>query len=144
MILLVWSWCLCAFVLVVSFVSFFGPLVLPYFPLWKSLPDTELKGQWRDSHLEAQHNNMEFSADCLISENTWPTTNGTLEWLLASSAHQCNLHSWNHQDDRWCAWSTVHPRSKVRLPYTIWVCYEYRLNPEKSRKQARMCYECGV
>jgi hypothetical protein len=38
----VWSWCLCAFVLVVS--SFFGPLVLPYYPLWKLLPDTGLKG----------------------------------------------------------------------------------------------------
>jgi hypothetical protein len=34
---------LCAFVLVVSFASFFGHLVLPYFPLWKLLPDTGLK-----------------------------------------------------------------------------------------------------
>jgi hypothetical protein len=34
---------LCAFVLVVSFASFFGPLVLPYFPLWKLLTDTGLK-----------------------------------------------------------------------------------------------------
>ena len=34
---------LCAFVLVISFASFFGPLVLPYFPLWKLLIDTGLK-----------------------------------------------------------------------------------------------------
>jgi hypothetical protein len=40
------------------------------------------------------------------------TTNGI-------STHQYNLHSKNQQDDRWCARSTVHPRSKVWLPYTV-------------------------
>jgi hypothetical protein len=34
---------LVCFDLVIYFVSFFGPLVLPYFPLWKLLPDTGLK-----------------------------------------------------------------------------------------------------
>ena len=58
--------CLCAFVLVISFVPFFGPSVLQIFPLLKLLVNRHRTRRVSKKciYLETQLNRMELSADC--------------------------------------------------------------------------------
>ena len=136
---------LCAFVLVVSS---FGPLVLPYFPLWKLLTDTGLKEsvEWQSLGSSAQQYGI-FSRLHYIG-NIGPEYKWYPSWIgcqhqvyISATFTTVIIESARRQI---LCQSIVHFVSKVWFIYTVWVCYEYNLNPAMSSNQARMCYECGV
>ena len=127
--------CLCAFVFVVSFVSFFGPSVLQFFPLLKLLVNRHRTRRINKEFkcLEAQLNIMELSADC--SEIGISCLNAKEIWMdyqyqfcvsmefsadcieiwgylivirIIKFASVCKTHSRNDQEDKLCARLTVY------------------------------------
>ena len=87
--------CLCAFVLVVSFVSFFGPSVLQIFPLLKLLVSRHRTRRVSKKciYLETQLNRMELSADCSEIGNSSseykrnPGWNVSIKFALTCTPH---------------------------------------------------------
>jgi hypothetical protein len=73
------AYCLCVILMIVCFClsrffcCFLWALGVTVLPLMEIDPRYRTqRDQGRDDYLEAQLNNMEFSADCLISGNIWP------------------------------------------------------------------------
>ena len=87
--------CLCAFVLVVSVVPFFGPSVLQIFPLLKLLVSRHRTRRVSKKYiyLETQLNRMEFSADCSEIGNSSseykrnPGWNVSIKFALTCTPH---------------------------------------------------------
>ena len=87
--------CLCAFVLVVSFVPFFGPSVLQSFPLLKLLVSRHRTRRVSKKYiyLETQLNRIEFSADCSEIGNSSseykrnPGWNVSIKFALTCTPH---------------------------------------------------------
>jgi hypothetical protein len=73
------AYCLCVILMFVCFCfsrffcCFLWALGVTLLPLMEIDPRYRTqRNQGRDDYLEAQLNNMEFSADCLMLRNTWP------------------------------------------------------------------------
>ena len=87
--------CLCAFVLVVSVVPFFGPSVLQIFPLLKLLVSRHWTRRVSKKciYLETQLNRMELSADCSEIGNSSseykrnPGRNVSIKFALTCTPH---------------------------------------------------------
>ena len=87
--------CLCAFVLVVSVVPFFGPSVLQNFPLLKLLVSRHRTRRVSKKciYLETQLNRMELSADCSEIGNSSseykrnPGWNVSIKFALTCTPH---------------------------------------------------------
>ena len=99
--------CLCAFVLVVSVVPFFGPSVLQNFPLLKLLVSRHRTRRVSKKYiyLETQLNRMELSADCSEIGNSSSEYKRNPGWNVSIKfALTCTPHSRNDQT-----------RKKIRL-----------------------------
>ena len=89
---------LCAFVLVISFASFFGPSVLPYFPLWKFLikrtPDS--KNQWGVQIFGSSAKHYETLSRLHYIGNIWPECKCypgltiSIKFTSLRNHHNCN------------------------------------------------------
>ena len=77
--------CLCAFVLLISVVPFFGPSVLQIFPLLKLLINRRQTRRVSKKciYLEIQLNRMELSADCNENWNISSECKRNHEWTVS-------------------------------------------------------------
>jgi hypothetical protein len=104
-----------------AFVSFVGPLVLPYFSLWKLLPDTGLKEISEETVSWRLNSTIwNFPLTAWYREIPGLTTNDILDWLLASSMHHCNLHSRNHRISKTTDCVLIHSTFHVKGMVTIY------------------------
>jgi hypothetical protein len=96
--------CLCVILLLCvllfsRFFCFWALGVTLFSPYGSCSPTLNPKSQWRDSQLEAQLSNMEFSAVWVISVMSGQNTNDILAGLIISIKYtsMCNFHSSNDQ-----------------------------------------------